>query len=91
MDDISCVASAFALLQLTQFVLKLAHKHSGPSRFKNGALQGILQRLYALNGCLSSLKTHLEINEADEARLQTLNHLTEPLSRCKDALELIKD
>jgi hypothetical protein len=38
---------------------------------------------------LQTLQTHLQFNEEDEARLQTLNHLTEPLGRCKEALELL--
>src|SRR5207248_8203053 len=74
-----------------ELTLKLAHKHMGlgPSRFDNTELQSICRALYALNGVLQTLQTHLRINEEDEARLQTLDHLTEPLSRCKEALEFL--
>ena len=40
---------------------------------------------------LQTLQTHLRINEEDETRLQTLIILTEPLNRCKEALELLSD
>ena len=80
-------------LQLIEVTLKVANKQVGvgPSRFNYSSVQGVLERLYILNGILSSLKTHLEINEADESRRQTLNILAEPLNRCRDALELVKD
>ena len=93
MDGLSCIASVVAVIQLTELVLKTAHDRLGlgPSRFDKGSLQDILQKLYALNGTLSSLKIHLEINEADQARLLALKNLNDPLDRCKDALELIKN
>jgi hypothetical protein len=80
-------------VQLTELTLKLANKHMGlgPSRFDSIELKSISRTLYAFNGTLQNLQTHLRINEEDEARLQTLNYLTEPLSRCKEALELLSD
>ena len=91
MEGLGVAASVIAAVQLTELTLKLAHKHMalGPSRFDNSELQSISRVLYAFNGMLQTLQTHLRINEEDEARLQTLNHLTEPLSRCKESLELL--
>jgi hypothetical protein len=91
MEGLGVAASVMAIVQLTELTLKLAHKHMGlePSRFDNTELQSISQALYAFSGMLQTLQTHLRINEKDEARLQTLNHLTEPLSRCEEALELL--
>jgi hypothetical protein len=91
MEGLGVAASVIAVVQLTELTLKLAHKHTGlgPSRFDNAELQSISRTLYAFSGMLQTLQTHLRINEEDEARLQTLNHLTEPLSRCKEALKLL--
>ena len=91
MEGLGVAASVIAVVQLTELTLKLAHKHMGlgPSRFDNTDLQSISRALYAFIGMLQTLQTHLRINEEDEARLQTLNHLTEPLSRCEEALALL--
>lgn len=91
MDGLSVAASVIAVVQLTEFTLKIAHKHVGlgPSRFDKTELQSISRALYAFNGMLQTLQTHLRISEEDETRLQTLNHLTEPLSQCKEALRLV--
>src|SRR2546423_9846785 len=91
MEGLGVAASVIAVVQLTLLTLKLAHKHMGVglSRFDNAELQSISRALYAFNGMIQTLQTHLLINEEDEARLQTLNHLTEPLSRSKEALELL--
>jgi hypothetical protein len=93
MEGLGVVASVIAVVQLTEITLKLVHKHVGlgPSRVNNTELQSISRALYAFNGMLQSLQTHLRINEEDEARLQTLNHLTEPLNRCNTALKLLSD
>src|SRR5205809_4251174 len=81
MEGLGVAASVIAV-QLTELTLKLAHKHMrlGPSRFDKTELQSISRALHAFNGMLQTLQTHLRINEEDEARLQTLNHLTEPLN-----------
>jgi hypothetical protein len=91
MDGLSVAASVIAVVQLTELTLKVAHKHVGlgPSRFENAELRSISRALYTFNGVLQTLQTHLRINEEDEARLQTLNHLTEPLDQCKEALGLV--
>jgi hypothetical protein len=93
MEGLGIAASVVAIVQLTELTLKLAHKHIGlgPSRFDNAGLQSISRALYAFNGVLQNLQTNLRINEADEARLQTLNHLSEPLSQCGEALKLLSD
>ncbi|KAI9776989.1 MAG: hypothetical protein M1839_009133 [Geoglossum umbratile] len=93
MEGLGIAASVVAIVQLTELALKLAHKHIGlgPSRFDNAGLQSISRTLYAFNGVLRNLQTNLRINEADEARLQTLNHLSEPLNQCGEALRLLSD
>ncbi|KAI9764110.1 MAG: hypothetical protein M1840_008670 [Geoglossum simile] len=91
MDGLAVAATIIAVVQLTELALKLAHKQVGlgPSRFGNAELQSTSRALYAFNGILQALQTHLRINEEDETRLQTLNCLTEPLNQCKEALGLI--
>ena len=91
MDGLSVAANVIAVVQLTELTLKLAHKHVGlgPSRFEDAELRSISRTLYAFNGALQTLQTRLRINEEDETRLQALNHLTEPLNQCKEALELV--
>lgn len=93
MEGLGVAASVIAIVQLTELALKLAHKHIGfgPSRFDHAELQSISRALYTFNGMLQTLQTHLRINEEDEARLQTLNHLTEPLNQCKEALGLLSN
>jgi hypothetical protein len=91
MEGLGVAASVIALVQLTELTLRLANKYIGlgPSQFGNAELQSIFQALYAFNGMLQNLQTHLRINEEDETRLQTLSHLTDPLDRCKEALTLL--
>ncbi|KAI9770356.1 MAG: hypothetical protein M1839_003233 [Geoglossum umbratile] len=93
MEGLGVAAGVIAVVQLTELALKLAHKHVGlgPSRYDKTELLSISRALYAFNGMLQTLQTHLRINEEDEARLQTLNHLKEPLNQCKEALELLSD
>jgi hypothetical protein len=91
MEGLGVAASVIALVQLTELTLRLANKHMGLglSRFGSAELQSIFRALYAFNGVLQNLQTHLRINEEDETRLQTLNHLTEPLDQCEEALKLL--
>lgn len=46
--------------------------------------------MYSFHGAIKNLQTHLEINEEDQTRLDTLNHLDRPLANCKEALDLLK-
>jgi hypothetical protein len=82
-----------AVEQLITLTLRLARKHMelGTSRFGDAELQSISQKINTFAGTLQALQTHLQIDEKDEARLQTLNHLTEPLKQCKEALRLLSD
>ncbi|KAH0559302.1 hypothetical protein GP486_004185 [Trichoglossum hirsutum] len=93
MEGLGVAASVIAIIQVTELTLKLANKHMGlgPSRFDHAELQSISRTLYTFSGMLQTLQTHLRINEEDEARLQTLSHLTEPLNHCKAALGLLSD
>jgi hypothetical protein len=93
MEPIGTTASVIAIVQLTEFILKLAHKHMGlgPSQHDNRELQSISQALFAFNGVLQNLQTYLRINEENDARLQTLRCLTEPLERCKETLEILAE
>ena len=93
MEGLGIAASVVAVVQLTELALKLAHKHMGlgPSQFDKTELKSMSQALYTFNGMLQTLQIYLRINEEDKARLQTLNHLTEPLNRCKETLELLSD
>jgi hypothetical protein len=44
----------------------------------------------AFQGAYESLRLHLELNEEDEARLSALQHLEQPLSECRRALNKIE-
>jgi hypothetical protein len=52
-------------------------------------LQSLSTTLYNFNGTIKNLQTHLEIHEDDQARLDTLTYLQEPLMRCREALQLL--
>lgn len=91
MEGLSIAASVTALVHLTQLTLKLAkNKGLGPSQFDGIELESLSRTLYAFNGMLQNLELSFQ-NEEDEIRLLTLNHLTEPLDRCREALNLLSD
>ncbi|KAH0550901.1 hypothetical protein GP486_007735, partial [Trichoglossum hirsutum] len=85
-----CVIGVEQLIKLT---LTLARKYMklGTSRFDDAELQSISQKIYTFAGTLQALQDLLQEDEKDKARLQTLNHLTEPLNQCKEALGLLSD
>ncbi len=89
MEAIGLVASVIAIVQLSGACLKLSLKPLGPSSYKPERLQSLSASLYGFNGTIRNLQTHLEIFEDDQARLDTLNHLQEPLMRCREALQLL--
>lgn len=89
MEAVGLVASVIAIVQLSGACLKLSSKLLGPSSYKPERLQSLSTSLYGFNGTIRNLQTHLEIHEDDRARFDTLNHLQEPLMRCRDALQLL--
>ena len=89
MEAVGVAASIIAIIQLTVACLKLSTRVVGPSAHNSARLRSITTTLYAFNGTINNLKANLEIYEEDQARLETLEHLTEPLARCKEALELL--
>lgn len=91
MEALAATASIIAVLQLTTACLKAGKKYIGPSSHSPESLREILATLYRFNGTLNNLKLHLEINEEDQARLQALNHLDEPLRHCESVLRLLQN
>jgi len=91
MDGLSVAASIMAVVQLTGACLKLGKKFLGPSQHSPAGLDLIAKSLYDFNGAIKNLQTHYEINEDDQTRLNALNHLAEPLKRCEEALEIIRE
>jgi hypothetical protein len=89
MEVVGFVASVVALVQLTGACLKVTSKPIGPSSYKPERLRTLSKTLYGFNGTIKNLQTHLEIYEDDQARLETLNYLEEPIARCREALELL--
>jgi len=89
MEAVGLVASVIAIVQLTGACLKLSSKLTGPSSYKPERLQSLSTTLYNFNGTIKNLQTHLEIYEDDQARLDTLTYLQEPLMRCSEALQLL--
>lgn len=93
MDPVSALglaASIIAVVQLTGSCLKSTQKFLGPSQHSSNDLQTISATLYAFNGSIRNLQTHLEICEEDQARLQALEYLQKPLQDCEDALKVIE-
>lgn len=91
MEALGVAASIIAVVQLTTACLKLGNKYLGPSIHDSTSLKALLSTLYNFNGTVKNLQTHLEINEEDHARLETLRHLGLPLQRCEEALNMIQD
>lgn len=91
MDGLSVAASIIAVVQLTGTCLKLGTKFLGPSQHSPASLGAISQSLYSFNGTIRNLQTHYEINEEDQARLNALSHLAEPLKRCEESLRMISE
>jgi hypothetical protein len=89
MEAIGLVASVIAIVQLSGACLKLSLKPLGPSSYMPERLQTLNTTLYGFNGNIRNLQTLFEIYEDDQARLDTLNHLQEPLMRCREALQLL--
>jgi len=89
MEAIGLVASVIAIVQISGACLKLSLKPLGPSSYKTERLQSLSTTLYGFNGNIRNLQTLLEIYEDDQARLDTLNHLREPLTKCHEALQLL--
>ena len=94
MEALAITASIIAIVQLTGVCLKISKKLSekriGPSSYNSARLSAINTTLFEFNGTIKNLQTHLEINEEDQARLETLDHLNEPLMRCGEALEVLR-
>jgi hypothetical protein len=91
MDGLSVGASVIAVVQLTETCLRLGKKFLGPSHHSPTRLDTIAQSLYSFNRIIRNLQTHYQINEKDQARLDALSHLTEPLKKCMEALEIISE
>ena len=91
MDGLSLAASVVAIIQLTGICLRLSSKILGPSKNSSKDLQNLSSTLYAFNGSIKNLQTHLEICEEDEARLSALEYLSRPLTDCTKALTLLEN
>lgn len=89
MEALSVAASITAVVQLAAACLKVGRRLFGSSEHNSARLLTIVQSLYSFNGTIRNLQTHYEINEDDQARLDTLSHLAEPLKRCEEALAVI--
>ena len=89
MEAVGLAASVIAIVNLTAACLKLSSKLVGPSSYKPERLQSLHATLYGFNGIIRNLQTHLEIYEDDQARLDTLDQLQGPLTRCSEALHLL--
>lgn len=68
----------------------LRNQSLGPSEHSITSLKDISSTLYGFHGAIRNLQTHLQINEEDQGRLDTLNYLDRPLANCKETLELLE-
>jgi len=80
-------ASIIACIQLTGTLLRRVR----PSHHSKKDLNRILTVICGFRGAYDSLKSYLEFNEEDEARLSTLQHLEAPLQDCKQVLEGLEE
>lgn len=71
-------ASVVTRVQLTGSLLK----RIGPSDHSKD-LNGSLKVICGFSGAYEGLKTFLRLNEEDETRLSSLQHLEEPLRDCR--------
>lgn len=62
----------------------------GPSQHSSKNLREIIANLYSFNGAITNLQSHLVIFEEDQARLQELAKLQEPLKTSMESLDFIK-
>jgi hypothetical protein len=89
MDPITILgvtASIVACIQLTERLLQQV----GPSKHDKRELNRILGIIYGFRGVFDGLKSYLEFNEEDHARLSSLQQLEQPLQDCKQALGAVK-
>lgn len=89
MDPISVLgvtANLIACLQLTGTLLK----RFGSSNHSNTDLNRILKTIEAFQDSCNDLKSHLETNPENEARLSTYQRLKEPLQLCQEALKFLR-
>src|SRR6266536_5043226 len=80
-------ASVISCVQLTGALLKRV----GPSDHSKKDLHRILKVVCGFRGAYDGLKSLLEFNEEDHARLSALQHLEEPLRDCKGALQVLEE
>lgn len=80
-------ASLITCIQLSGALLKRV----GPSDYSKKELNHVLKALYGFRGAYEGIKSYLELNEDDEARLSTLKELEAPLRDCKVALEFLEE
>ena len=91
MDPVCLAASIITILGLTEKCLKLLTRYIGISRHSSEHLRLILTKLYAFNGSIVNLQTHLGVCEEDQARLNALEYLQKPLADCHNVLNLLED
>ncbi len=93
MDPISITgiaALALPVAQATVSCLLALSKFVGPSQHTPKQLKEVLEDLYSFNAAIGNLQVNLEAHKEDQARLNALSGLREPLERSKIALDLIQ-
>lgn len=85
MDVLAVTASLIACIQLASTLAK----RLGPSSRDKDDLTRILATLCSFHGALEGLKTYMEFNAQDSARMTAMQHLDQPLQDCKDALDMV--
>ncbi len=79
-----------AATQMTGTCLKASRKLAGPSQHSFKELREIISNLYFFDVAISNLQKHVQACEEDQARLQALLILEEPLQNSMRSLEMIK-
>lgn len=79
-----------AIVQVTGTCLMSISNHLGPSPHHPEYLREITSDLYSFHATIRNLQMHLDVYEADQARLNALSLLQRPLEMSRDSLQIIK-
>jgi hypothetical protein len=90
MDPFSIGFGVAGLLPVVIGCFQLAKAHIGPSSISSPEAKTLLNALLLFQLSLEALKRYMDLNQHDPQRLQALQLLDDVLTRCNDAIRIIK-
>ncbi|KAF4854576.1 hypothetical protein CGCSCA2_v009577 [Colletotrichum siamense] len=91
MDPFSLTVGVLGIVAAAQACLKTIKKRVGASAMSSAEIEGMMKTLYEIHGVMGSFKTHLELHDDDEDRLESLQYLMPVMNRSSEALQIVKD